>query len=66
MGDEVPLALTCSSNFIFLGFWNGTIRVLDSTSMEPVFELPKPLPLLRYSVECERTANTSTPEEELK
>uniref|UniRef100_A0A1I8B0X5 WD_REPEATS_REGION domain-containing protein n=1 Tax=Meloidogyne hapla TaxID=6305 RepID=A0A1I8B0X5_MELHA len=66
MGDEVPLALTTTSNLIFIGFWNGTIRVIDSTNMEPVMELPKPLPLQKYSAECDGTTNRSTPDEELK
>uniref|UniRef100_A0A915P7B4 WD repeat-containing protein 55 homolog n=1 Tax=Meloidogyne floridensis TaxID=298350 RepID=A0A915P7B4_9BILA len=66
MGEEVPLALSCFSNFIFIGFWNGMIRIIDSTSMELIMELPKPLPLQKFSAEFERAMNTSTPDEELK
>nr|CAD2173601.1 unnamed protein product [Meloidogyne enterolobii] len=66
MGEEVPLALSCFSNFIFIGFWNGMIRIIDSASMELIMELPKPLPLQKYSAEFERAINASTPDEELK
>ena len=66
MGEEVPLALSCFSNFIFIGFWNGMIRIIDTTSMELIMELPKPLPLQKFSTEFERAINTSTPDEELK
>ncbi|KAF7633806.1 hypothetical protein Mgra_00006776, partial [Meloidogyne graminicola] len=61
MGEEVPLTLTCSLNYLFIGFLNGTIRILNLTNLEPLIELPKPLPLQKYWKECE-----GINEEELK